>query len=58
MTKTLYDPLVEKKGREEGQKVKAFEIARKMFAKGMSLEDIQEITDLSEEELRNIKAEE
>lgn len=40
-----------KEGREEGQQVKAFEVARKMAAKGMSLEDIQDLTGLSKEEL-------
>jgi predicted transposase/invertase (TIGR01784 family) len=42
-------------GREEGEKKKAIEIANRMLSKGKSIEDIIELTGLSELEIRSIK---
>ena len=39
---------------QEGQKKEKLEIAKKMKAKGQSLEFIQEITDLSMEEIEKL----
>ena len=48
----------ERKGREEGrvegEKQKGIDIARKMKVKGMSLEDIAEMTGLSVRDIENI----
>ncbi len=46
-----------KKGFEEGQINRTIEIARKMLAKNMPLEDITEMTDLTIEEIEKIKSE-
>ncbi len=43
-----------KKGIEEGEKNKAIEIAKKMKQQGMSIETIQEITNLDFEEIKNV----
>lgn len=43
-----------KEGREEGERNKAIEIARKMKSKGMSIESIIEITELTKEEIENL----
>ena len=45
----------EKKGREEGKQEERLEIARKMLGKGKSIEEIKEITGLTEEEIERIK---
>ena len=45
----------EKKGREEGKQEERLEIARKILGKGKSIEEIQEITGLTEEEIERIK---
>ena len=42
------------KGREEGEKKERKEIAKKMKEKGMKEEDIEEITGLSEEEIKGL----
>ena len=42
-------------GREEGRKEKQIEIAKKLLRKGMKLEEIVEITELSKEEIEKIK---
>ena len=42
-------------GRQEGEKKQKNEIAKKLLAKGMSIEEIKEITDLSDEELQKLK---
>ena len=61
MTKTLYDPEVEKRGRaegrEEGIKEKQIESAKKMLKKGFSMEDIMEITGLTMQEIDRIQGE-
>ena len=41
-------------GRAEGEKQKGIDIARKMKVKGMSLEDIAEMTGLSVRDIENI----
>jgi len=41
-------------GREEGEKNKAMEIAKKMKKKGMDIESIKELTDLTAEEIEAI----
>ena len=38
----------------EGEKSKQIQIAKRMKEKGMALEEIEEITGLSEEEIKNI----
>ncbi|MGL5676988.1 MAG: hypothetical protein ACRDDX_11280 [Cellulosilyticaceae bacterium] len=59
VTKTLYDPLVEQRGREEGreegEKRKAIEIAEKAIAKGLDDETIIDLTGLSIEEIRGLR---
>ncbi|MDR0811308.1 MAG: Rpn family recombination-promoting nuclease/putative transposase [Paludibacter sp.] len=42
-------------GMAEGENKKSIEIARKMLEKGISVSDIQELTGLSESEIRNLK---
>ena len=42
-------------GREEGRKEKQIEIAKELLRKGMKLEEIVEITELSKEEIEKIK---
>ena len=44
-------------GREEGEKKKQKEIAKKMLAKNMPIEDITELTGLTKEEVENLKKE-
>ena len=59
MTKTLYDPEVEKRGiekgreegREEGRKEEKIEIARNMKLSGIDTNTIAKITNLSEDEI-------
>ena len=50
-TMTLYERALEE-GREEGQLKNKLETARKLVYKGFSVSEIQDITGLSEEELR------
>ena len=45
----LYD------AREEGEKKKQIEIAKKMIEKGKDIEEIMELTELTEEEIKKIK---
>ena len=59
MTKTLYDPEVEKRGiekgreegREEGRKEEKIKIARNMKLSGIDTNTIAKITNLSEDEI-------
>ena len=59
MTKTLYDPEVEKRGiekgreegREEGRKEEKIKIARNMKLSGLDTNTIAKITNLSEDEI-------
>ncbi|MDD2511212.1 MAG: hypothetical protein PHP26_08800 [Syntrophomonas sp.] len=51
MAKTLYDPVVEARGKIKGKR----EIARKLLQKKMSIDEIKEITDLSDKEIEKIK---
>lgn len=53
MTKTLYDPVVAEKAKLEGK----LETARKALEKGLSMEDVAEITNLSLETVEKLKAE-
>ena len=41
-------------GIEIGERVKAFEVARRMLLKGISVENIMYMTDLSKDEIENI----
>ncbi len=43
------------KGIEKGSKQKSFEIAKKMLSKGMKINDIIELTNLSKEEIENLR---
>ncbi len=43
-----------KKGRKEGKKKKQIEIAKKLLDKDMSIEEIQEITELTKEEIQKL----
>ena len=40
---------------EEGEQTKAAAIARKALAKGLSVQDISELTGLSEDEIQSLK---
>jgi len=51
MTKTLYDPEVERKGREEGK----IEIAIEMLKDGEPIEKIAKYSKLSENEILELK---
>lgn len=51
MTKTLYDPIVEKKGVEKGIE----KVALKMIIKGKTNEEIIEVTDLEFEEVERLR---
>ncbi|MGL4800601.1 MAG: hypothetical protein ACRCWY_14590, partial [Cellulosilyticaceae bacterium] len=51
MTKTLYDPEVERRGIEQGVKQEKVEMAKKMIDKGLNIEDIIELTGLTRKEL-------
>ena len=59
MTKTLYDPEVEKrgieKGIEKGEEKKAIETARIAIKKGLNDDLINELTGLSFEEIKRIR---
>ena len=59
MTKTLYDPEVEKrgmeKGIEQGEEKKSIEIAKIAIKKGLSDELISELTELSCEKISIIR---
>ncbi|MEW9810145.1 MAG: Rpn family recombination-promoting nuclease/putative transposase (plasmid) [Candidatus Symbiodolus clandestinus] len=46
----------EEKGREEGERKKSLEIAKKMLAKGADLGDIEELTGLSFEEISRLRS--
>lgn len=58
MTRTLYDPVAvekaKKEGKLEGQLEGKLEVARKLIQKKMTLDEIKEITDLSEAEIEKI----
>jgi len=55
MTKTLYDPEVEKRGIEKGEEKKAIETARIAIKKGLNDDLISELTGLSFEEINSIR---
>lgn len=57
MTKSLYDPVVEKQGIEKGVEKGKKEVAKKAIRKGMSNEDIKDLTDLSLEDIQKIREE-
>ena len=44
-------------GKKEGEKQKQIEIAKKLLQRNMSIEDIKEITSLTEEEINKLKQE-
>ncbi len=46
MTKTLYDPEVEKRGREEGRQEGREEVIEKLLLSGMDIEKIASILDI------------
>ena len=43
------------KGKAEGEKKKGLEIAEKLLEKGIDIKNIAEITEISEEEIENLK---
>ena len=43
------------KGREEGKKSKAIQIAKRMFDAGMDIETVMQITDLSKSKIEKLK---
>lgn len=55
MTKTLYDPEVERKGIEKGEKKKAVEIALEMLKDEEPIEKIIKYSKLKEEEILELK---
>ncbi len=65
MTKSLYDPEVEKQGIQkgieqgikQGEKKKSIEIAKKGILKGLDNETIMDLTELSIEEIELIRKE-
>lgn len=54
MTKTLYDPEVERRGYEKGEQNKEFQIILKMHAKGYDENEISDITDMPVERVQEI----
>ena len=50
---TTYDQLIEK-GRKEGEYRQAVALATKLLDKGMPIEEVAELTELSIEEVREI----
>ena len=57
MTRTLYDPVVAEKAKLEGKLEGKLEAARNAVKKGLSLEDIAEITGLPLETVQKLKVE-
>lgn len=57
MTRTLYDPVVAEKAKLEGKLEGKLEAARNALKKGLSLEDVAEITGLPLETVQKLKAE-
>jgi len=52
----FFKRMAEKEGREEGRKEANIEIAKKLLKKGMSIEEIVEITGLTKEEIEKLKS--
>lgn len=57
MTKSLYDPIVEKQGIEKGKKEQSIEIAKEMLMDGEIIEKIVKYTKLSVDVIENLKKE-
>ena len=57
MAKTLYDPLVEKKGEKKGEKRSKLEIARNALVEGIEPHIVVKITGLPMETIRELQAE-
>ena len=55
MTKTLYDPEVEKRGIEQGENRKAIKVAENLLKLGVSEDIIVQSTELSVETIRELK---
>ena len=55
MTKTLYDPEVEKRGIEQGENRKAIKVAENLLKLGVSEDIIVQSTELSIETIRELK---
>lgn len=59
MIKTLYDPRVKaagkKVGKKEGKKERDFEIALRLLNRGMNVNEIADITELTVEEVRKLQ---
>ncbi|MDU5723262.1 MAG: hypothetical protein E6Z86_14135 [Clostridium butyricum] len=55
MTKTLYDPEVEKKGIEKGEEIKAKKSAENLLRLGVNEDIVAQGVGLSIEEVREIK---
>ena len=45
----------EKSGEKNGEKKKQIEIAKRMLEKGKDIEEIKELTELTEEEIKKLK---
>lgn len=54
MTRHVHETLAKREGRVEGQKEKAIEIAKKLFQKGISIDEIEKLTELSPNLLQEI----
>lgn len=52
----FFKRMAEKEGREEGRKEANIEIAKKLLKKGMSIEEIVEITGLTKEEIEKLES--
>ncbi len=55
MKTLLHDMDVRREGREEGREEKAYAIVMNMLRKGMSILDICELTECSEEYVKEVK---
>ena len=55
MIRTLYDERVFLRGKAEGEKEKSIEMAIKLLKKGISIEDIVDLTNLPIEEIETLR---
>lgn len=55
MIKTLYDPIVEKKGIEKGEARKALEIAKNLLEMGMDIETVSKASKIGVDQIKELK---
>lgn len=55
VTKTLYDPVVKEEGIKEGIKEGIYKVARRLLDKGLNVEMVADMTELSIEDVERLK---